>query len=50
MVRALSEEKIYKTSFSKYGTGYTRFILPNLNENKLITDKTQEIIYGSYSK
>lgn len=32
-VRVLSAEKIYKTSFSKYGTGYTRFILPNLNQN-----------------
>ena len=32
LVKVLSEEKIYKTSFSKYGTGYTRFILPNLNK------------------
>lgn len=31
LVRVLSEEKIYKASFSKYGTGYTRLILPNLN-------------------
>ena len=31
LVKVLSEEKIYKTSFSKYGTGYTRFILPTLN-------------------
>ena len=33
LVKVLSEEKIYKTSFSKYGTGYTRFILPNINKN-----------------
>lgn len=32
LVKVLSEEKIYKTSFSKYGTGYRRFILPNLNQ------------------
>ena len=31
LVKVLSEEKIYKTSFSKYGTGYRQFILPNLN-------------------
>ena len=28
LVRVLSAEKIYKTSFSKYGTGYTEFIFP----------------------
>ena len=41
MVRVLSEERIYKTSFSKYGTAYGKLIfpgiyLPNLNENKEI--------------
>lgn len=30
----LSQEHIYKTSFSKYGTAYTRFILPKLKEKK----------------
>ena len=30
MVRALSEEHIYKTSFSKYGTAYRTIIYPNL--------------------
>ena len=30
MVRILSEEKIYKTSFSKYGTAYTDLIFPEL--------------------
>jgi len=29
MTHVLSEEKIYKTSFSKYGTAYTNLILPN---------------------
>ncbi len=28
LVNFLSENKIYKTSFSKYGTGYEQFILP----------------------
>ncbi len=28
LVNFLSENKIYKTSFSKYGTGYEKFILP----------------------
>ena len=32
LVRVLSEQKIYKTSFSKYGTGYTKFILPQITE------------------
>ena len=30
MVRVLSEEHIYKTSFSKYGTAYTLYIQPEL--------------------
>ncbi len=30
MVRALSEEQIYRTSFSKYGTAYRTIIYPNL--------------------
>ncbi len=44
LVKVLSEEKIYKTSFSKYGTGYTRFILPKLNQN---TPHTQEKNYAN---
>lgn len=28
MARALSEERIYKTSFSKYGTAYQKYIFP----------------------
>ena len=30
MVQVLSRERIYKTSFSKYGTAYSRLIFPNL--------------------
>lgn len=29
LVKALTEERIYKTSFSKYGTAYTKLIFPN---------------------
>lgn len=32
MTHILSEEKIYKTSFSKYGTAYKNIILPKLQE------------------
>ena len=31
MVQALSREKIYKTSFSKYGTAYAQMIFPQLH-------------------
>ena len=31
MTRALSKEKIYKTSFSKYGTAYSTKIFPKIN-------------------
>ena len=41
LVRVLSEEKIYKASFSKYGTGYTRFILPNINKHIINTEDTK---------
>ncbi len=34
LVRFLSEEQILSTGFSKYGTCYTNFILPNLTERK----------------
>lgn len=33
MVRVLSRERIYVTSFSKYGTAYQRLIFPQLNRN-----------------
>ena len=32
MARTLSEHRIYKTSFSKYGTAYQTMIFPNLTE------------------
>ncbi len=32
MVRVLSQEQVYKTSFSKYGTAYETIILPQLKE------------------
>ncbi|MBQ8341545.1 MAG: polyphosphate polymerase domain-containing protein [Clostridia bacterium] len=34
MVRFLSEEKLYKTSFSKYGNAYETLIFPKWKENK----------------
>ena len=33
LVKILSEEKLYKTSFSKYGTAYETIIFPKLKEN-----------------
>lgn len=40
LVKVLSEEKIYKTSFSKYGTGYSRLILPGISQsNQQIQEK-----------
>ena len=32
MVRVLSDEHIYRTSFSKYGTAYRTLIFPKLKE------------------
>jgi hypothetical protein len=32
MTEILSKEKIYKTSFSKYGTAYRTIIFPKLKE------------------
>ena len=40
MVRILSEEKIRKTSFSKYGTAYQRLILPK-ERTKNISDRKE---------
>lgn len=34
MTRVLSEEKIYKTSFSKYGTAYQTLLLPQLRSDR----------------
>ena len=44
-VRILSKEKIYKTSFSKYGTGYKRFILPQLS----LAKNTEEKKYANHT-
>lgn len=38
MVRVLSEEHIYKTSFSKYGTAYQRMIYPKLKQGVFLHD------------
>ena len=35
MVRALSEEHIYRTSFSKYGTAYRTIIYPKLQKHDI---------------
>ena len=45
-VKILSKEKIYKTSFSKYGTGYNRFILPQLNRS---AKNTEEKKYANHT-
>ncbi len=47
LVKVLSEEKIYKTSFSKYGTGYSRIILPTLNTSNYIS---QEKAYANINR
>jgi len=35
MTRVLSRERIYKTSFSKYGTAYQTLIFPKLKEEAI---------------
>ncbi len=42
MTEALSREKIFKTSFSKYGTAYRTLIFPRL-QNLFTTDNTEVI-------
>ena len=42
MVEALSRERIYKTSFSKYGTSYQKLIFPQIYQPKQI--ETKEIL------
>lgn len=41
MTEILSEEHIYKTSFSKYGTAYTRYIQPE-QQRRIITARVPE--------
>lgn len=36
MTKILTQEKLYKTSFSKYGTAYQRMICGKVEENKII--------------
>ncbi len=47
MVEALSDDKIYKTSFSKYGTAYTMMIFPRIYHKKSENDK--EIIINGFN-
>lgn len=37
LARALSDRGIYRTSFSKIGACYTRFILPTIFGEKVVT-------------
>lgn len=46
LVEVLSKEKIYKTSFSKYGKAYEALILPNLPFKKTYSKK--EILHHEY--
>ena len=39
MVEALSRERIYKTSFSKYGTAYTTLVFPEIYLSNLTNNK-----------
>ncbi len=51
MTRILSEEKIYKTSFSKYGTEYKAFVLGcAANEAKILSDTEEALCSKNYSK
>lgn len=45
MVEALSRERIYKTSFSKYGTAYERLIYPTINQ-QITAGLKENMIYG----
>lgn len=55
IVKVLSEEKIYKTSFSKYGTAYTNMILPELlaaaaaEREAIAAKRASESVKGSRS-
>ena len=40
MVEILSRERIYKTSFSKYGTAYQKYIFQNLSNNHYIKEQS----------
>jgi len=42
MTKVLSEEHIYKTSFSKYGTAYKQYILPELTKEQNDAEKKSD--------
>lgn len=46
LTEVLSRERIYKTSFSKYGTAYQNLIFPNIYQTKS-TEPKENMIYGS---
>ena len=46
MVEVLSRERIYKTSFSKYGTAYSTLIFPSKYRKTLFPQK-ESMIYGN---
>lgn len=46
MVEVLSRERIYKTSFSKYGTAYRNLIFPTLQKPKASTLKKENYIHA----
>lgn len=46
MVEVLSRERIYKTSFSKYGTAYSTLIFPE-NYSKTLLQQKEIMTYGS---
>jgi len=48
MVKVLSEEQIFKTSFSKYGTAYSTLIFPKINYNQQIYYKQKESLTDEY--
>ena len=41
MVKVLSENKIYKTSFSKYGTAYKEIICPRMRLNESVLHRNE---------
>ncbi len=51
MTQILSEKKIYKTSFSKYGTEYKTFIArQRAGENNILPDSEEALCSRNYSK
>ncbi len=44
MVQALSQEKLYKNSFSKYGTAYKSMIFPKLNQKETVSHDLSRLV------